>query len=71
MISYGCLKCGRFLVDGLEGGMIRIRARVILLKLSTEEMHAVCPQCKEVVKLPFIIRKDEQHVENDTFCFIE
>lgn len=71
MTSYRCLKCGRFLVDEQEGGKIRIRARVIMVFLSTEEMHAVCPQCKEVVKLPFIIRTNEQQLENDTFCFID
>lgn len=51
-----CPKCNRTIMDQMEQGMIRIRARLVMVPDSGEVIQALCPQCKQMIGLPLKIQ---------------
>lgn len=55
MKPVNCTKCERTLLDHHEG-ILRIRAKIILIDMSNERMTAMCPQCKQFMMIPLAVR---------------
>ncbi len=73
MLHHTCSTCDRTLLDVQEEGMLRIRARVILVSPDNGDVFGLCPQCKSFAPLPLrmVINAtgNDNYVENDTKCF--